>query len=141
MASAILREISPFLSNFKVWDPFCGSGTFLLQSMLNVSKFPIRLSNYSEVFDIESVRIFNENGYREFVDDLKKEEELKMKELIENEEFHLIGNDKAPSEAQHMFENLANFFKKWDAEIPKNSDIASTNLIQKNFVNIKRNEN
>lgn len=137
MASAILREISPFLSNFKVWDPFCGSGTFLLQSMLNLSKFPIRVSNYSEVFDIESGRFFKENGYLEFIDNLKKEEQEKMKELIENKEFNLIGNDKAPTEAQHMFENLANFFKKWE----KSPDITSTALVKENFVNITTKKN
>lgn len=137
MASAILREISPFISNFKIWDPFCGSGTFLLQSMLSVSKFPIRLSNYSEVFDIESLRNFNENGYLEFVNHLKREEEEKMKELIENKEFYLIGNDKAPSEAKNLFENLANFFRKLDDGVQKNTD--NTSVAKKNFVNIKQN--
>jgi hypothetical protein len=117
MASAILNEISPFLSNFKIWDPFCGSGTFLLQSMLGITKFPIRISNYSEIFDIANIRIFQENGYFEFLEVLKSSEHTKIKELIENKDIFLIGNDKAPSEAKNLFENFENFFKNVKEEI------------------------
>lgn len=58
----------PFPEDLKIWDPFCGSGTLILELLHMVFNLPVRTNMKFEYFD--HWKLFNKEEYEDYMGNL-----------------------------------------------------------------------
>lgn len=74
----------------KLWDPFCGSGTILLEALSMYLGLPVRVNKDSETFDLKNIRIINKDAHTNYLEKLWNVHENVW---LEQSDIFILGND------------------------------------------------
>ena len=102
-----------FLLNFsrktlKLWDPFCGSGTILLETLSNFLGLPVRTNVDSEIFNLSNIRAISKENHEKFLENLNK---IQNNPFLEESEILLLGNDIDKEATKSSMINFSNLLK------------------------------
>ena len=87
LESGILKKANK-TGKLYLWDPFCGSGSFLIETIMMLLEQPVR--NFDTALPFEYWPIHKKEEYEEFKSDLNDFQKMKKKHDID---IQLIGSD------------------------------------------------
>jgi len=93
----------------KLWDPFCGSGTILLESLSLYLGLPVRTNQASELFDLQNVRAINKENHEKYLQNLSK---VEGNSFLEESNIILLGNDIESEAIKSSLNNFDNLLKE-----------------------------
>ena len=83
----------------RIFDPFCGSGTFLLETLIESLGVPIRLNTPNSFINWP---IYDEEIHRKVI----KEMQEKMREQLSTKNISIIGSDISNTQLKNSWSNF-----------------------------------
>jgi 23S rRNA G2445 N2-methylase RlmL len=102
LESGILKKANK-TGKLYLWDPFCGTGSFLIETMMMLLEQPVRNFEGNSQMPFQYWPIHKKEGYEEFKSDLNDFQKMKRRHEID---IQLIGSDVSQKAIETSINNV-----------------------------------